>query len=125
MDFIWREVAQQYNCKSKNKLNKELISGYAKLIEAGYPFEIIDGDNLFMPAEFLEAAFQKIRPLKRFCIVSIIGPQSSSNSTLLSHLFDCDFNVSDGRCTRGIYGSIIKSNIPEYDYIMIIDSEGL
>jgi hypothetical protein len=41
-------------------------------------------------------------------------------------MFGCSFATSAGRCTRGIYGSIITlKDDPDYDYILIIDSEGL
>lgn len=41
-------------------------------------------------------------------------------------MFGCLFATSTGRCTKGIYGSImeIKDN-KDYDYLFIIDSEGL
>ena len=41
-------------------------------------------------------------------------------------MFGCLFATSTGRCTKGIYGSImeLKGN-PDYDLLFIIDSEGL
>ncbi|CAF4560440.1 unnamed protein product, partial [Didymodactylos carnosus] len=35
------------------------------------------------------------------------------------------FDVREGRCSRGIYGSLVKANSPDFDYILLIDSEGL
>lgn len=41
-------------------------------------------------------------------------------------MFGCVFATSVGRCTKGIYGSIIKLNENlDYDYALIIDTEGL
>ena len=41
-------------------------------------------------------------------------------------MFGCVFATSTGRCTKGVYGSIMKlNNNAHYDYAIIIDSEGL
>ena len=41
-------------------------------------------------------------------------------------MFGCVFATSTGRCTKGVYGSIMKLNNNAYnDYAIIIDSEGL
>ena len=41
-------------------------------------------------------------------------------------MFGCLFASSSGRCTKGVYGSILElKNNKKYDYILIIDSEGL
>ncbi|CAF1295835.1 unnamed protein product, partial [Rotaria sordida] len=40
-------------------------------------------------------------------------------------MFGTLFDVRDGRCTRGIYGSFVKSNRKDFDYILLIDTEGL
>jgi energy-coupling factor transporter ATP-binding protein EcfA2 len=63
---------------------------------------------------------------QRILVISIIGPQNSGKSTLLNYMFGTLFEVREGRCTRGIYGSFVKcNNIPDIDYIMLIDTEGL
>jgi GTPase Era involved in 16S rRNA processing len=62
---------------------------------------------------------------KKTLVISVIGPQNSGKSTLLNYMFGTLFDVRDGRCTRGIYGSFVKSNRPDFDYIMLIDTEGL
>ena len=43
----------------------------------------------------------------RVLVISVLGPQSSGKSTLLNYMFGCLFATSAGRCTKGIYGSII------------------
>jgi hypothetical protein len=63
----------------------------------------------------------------------MLGPQSSGKSTLLNFLFGCDFAVSEGRCTRGVYGTYFKfpegkghaGNLNNCDGIFVIDTEGL
>ena len=41
-------------------------------------------------------------------VITVLGPQSSGKSTLLNFLFGCDFATSEGRCTRGIYGTYFE-----------------
>ena len=90
------------------------------------PFEIIDGDRLEMPKEIMKKIFNSIPD--RCLVLSIIGPQSSGKSTLLNFLFGCDFATSEGRCTRGVYGTFFRfreQRIPNFDGIFVIDTEGL
>lgn len=90
------------------------------------PFEIIDGDALKMPKEIMNQVF---KPISDLClVVTILGPQSSGKSTLLNFLFGCDFATSEGRCTRGVYGTFFRvkdSQITTFDSIFVIDTEGL
>ena len=65
-------------------------------------------------------------------VISVLGPQSSGKSTLLNFLFGCDFATSEGRCTRGVYGTYFKfdkkgqfSNMNHCDGVFVIDTEGL
>jgi ABC-type lipoprotein export system ATPase subunit len=61
-------------------------------------------------------------------VLAIIGPQSSGKSTLLNFLFGCDFATSEGRCTRGVYGTYFRLNnnrMVNFDGIFVIDTEGL
>ncbi|CAF3794128.1 unnamed protein product [Rotaria magnacalcarata] len=83
-----------------------------------------DGDRSFkINAEIfrLEHEFEQ----KDKAVISIVGPQNSGKSTLLNYMFGTLFDVRDGRCTRGIYGSLVKANIPGINYILLIDTEGL
>lgn len=56
----------------------------------------------------------------RAIVISILGPQSSGKSTLLNFLFGCDFATSEGRCTRGVYGTFFKfsENKGRFNHIM-------
>ena len=69
------------------------------------------------------------KPIPDRCLVlTILGPQSSGKSTLLNFLFGCDFATSEGRCTRGVYGTYFRFNdqrINNFDGIFVIDTEGL
>ncbi|KAL4440986.1 hypothetical protein ABPG74_009399 [Tetrahymena malaccensis] len=126
IELFWREIIQLWKKHPTYSKNNQLIEAYATLIYNGFPFEIIDGETFYYPFDFLQKCFeQNYFTDKKFCIISIIGPQNSGKSTLLNYFLGCDFYVSDGRCTRGIYGTLVKSKIPEFDYILVIDSEGL
>lgn len=95
-----------------------------KFIIDSNSFEIIDGDSLYMPKRILKAAFKNLN--ETVLIISAIGPQSAGKSTFLNFLFRCDFMTSIGRCTKGIYGTYIKSvNVSSYDCILILDTKGL
>lgn len=66
-------------------------------------------------------------------VLTILGPQSSGKSTLLNFLFGCDFATSEGRCTRGVYGTYFKFaenrgqfiHLTHCEGIFVIDTEGL
>lgn len=56
-----------------------------------------------MPKTILMELFKSIQGTA--ATVIILGPQSSGKSTLLNYLFGCDFKTSEGRCTKGVYGT--------------------
>ncbi|CAF1196640.1 unnamed protein product, partial [Didymodactylos carnosus] len=124
VEVLWRNAIVCYKYQNKSKIRNLIRTSYQKYIEAGFPYEIIDGDNFCLHYEFLYEALMYFKN-KRVLIISIIGPQNSGKSTLLNYMFGTLFDVRDGRCTRGIYGSLVKSNSNDFDYIMLIDTEGL
>ena len=123
LEVLWRNAMVCINQQNEPG-QKFLYNQYYEYINAGYPFEILDGDNFYFHQQFLTEALTFFRE-KRILVISIIGPQNSGKSTLLNYMFGTLFDVRDGRCTRGIYGSFVKSNCPKFDYIMLIDTEGL
>ena len=58
-------------------------------------------------------------------MVTVLGPQSSGKSTLLNYLFGSKFNVSAGRCTRGLNAMLIRTEFEGAKEILVLDSEGL
>lgn len=79
-----------------------------------------------MPKNITKKVFEGITD--RVAVITILGPQSSGKSTLLNFLFGCDFGTSEGRCTKGVYGTYFKfSNVllPNCDGVFLIDTEGL
>ncbi|CAF4271249.1 unnamed protein product [Rotaria sp. Silwood2] len=132
LEIHWRNAM----ISSKSISNSErriLIDAYHNYIDEGNSFEIIDGDNFEMQDEFLIEVMHLFHK-KKFFIMSIIGPQQSGKSTLLNFLFGTLFEVREGRCTRGVYGTLVKIRSeavthdlipPDYDYILLIDTEDL
>ncbi|CAF1657190.1 unnamed protein product, partial [Adineta ricciae] len=123
IDILWRNtiLCSEYET---NEVQQHLRTQYSEYIKAGFPFEIIDGDNFYFQYSFLYEALQTFRSY-RTLVISIIGPQNSGKSTLLNYMFGTLFDVRDGRCTRGVYGSLVKTNRTDFEYIMLIDTEGL
>ena len=61
-------------------------------------------------------------------VVSVVGPQSSGKSLLLNYLFGTQFVSSAGRCTRGVYASILSYKCyttQKNKKILLLDTEGI
>lgn len=134
LEVLWRNAIV---CSDHASINAQNLikKSYYDFVVAGFPFEILDGDNFHFQHKFLTNILSKFHS-DRMLAISIIGPQNSGKSTLLNYMFGTLFDVREGRCTRGIYGSLVKidkSNETiksilknsEIDYIMLIDTEGL
>ena len=91
------------------------------------PINLIDGKTLFYGNKFLSEFFLDVSKSfdvdDKFFVVSVIGAQSSAKSTLLNYLFGCGFQTSDGRCTTGLYCSVVRCQ--KGINIIVIDTEGL
>ena len=111
---------------------QRLPSVMADLIIKGQAFEIMDGDASNIAIKWLKEVLkrlqEKIGYKTKLFIVSVLGIQSSGKSTLLNALFGLQFTVSAGRCTRGVFGQLVpidkRKKLP-YDYILVVDTEGL
>ena len=137
MELLWREMIYMTSLvptlqipygssqfQSTINLEQVLIDLSKSRIQDGFPFEIIDGDLLHMPKEFLKKVFGGDKD--NAVVISVLGPQSSGKSTLLNFLFGCDFSTSAGRCTKGIYGTFLKlSNFNACGGVLLLDTEGL
>lgn len=76
-----------------------------------------------MPKHILKEIFSSIQGVA--ATITILGPQSSGKSTLLNYLFGCDFKTSEGRCTRGVYGTyyrVSKRSIHSCSSLLLIDT---
>ena len=100
---------------------------YTNVVLEGHPIQLLRGRPLYMATDFLSHVLRKIhadshQSSKKLFVVSVIGEQSSAKSTLLNYLFGCGFQTRAGRCTKGLYVSLVHT--PQVD-VLVLDSEGL
>ena len=110
---------------SKGHVLSKLHIIASQLFLCGFPVEIMDGDVENIPIVWITNVFNEVkRSLKKSIIViSVIGFQSSGKSTLLNAMFGCDFAVSAGRCTRGVFMQLVQ--IKKGVDAIVIDTEGM
>lgn len=120
LEVLWRNIIV---CSRHQTMDVQrfLHQQYYQYIQAGFPFEIVDGDNLSFPYSFLFEALQPFRNHQTL-VISIIGSRNTKRNILLNSMFGTHFDV---RCTRGIYGSFIKTNRSDFQYILLIDADEL
>ena len=125
-------MIEQDNPHLKSQQNV-VLEALCNLMESGVPCEIVDGDNNYFSTRVLSkvgALLDQRRAARRKgptppCVVCLIGPQSSGKSMLANSFFGCQFAVSEGRCTRGIYGSVVPANVELEQDLFVLDTEGL
>ncbi|XP_071810940.1 interferon-induced very large GTPase 1-like [Apostichopus japonicus] len=132
-----RELGHWYEANLDNedvrKQNESLVNMASKLLLAGYPLELLDGETAYIPIKWISGVLKNLtETLKdpRIFVLSVIGIQSSGKSTLLNSMFGVKFPVRAGRCTRGLYFQLLEVNEAFHEqlgfkYLLIIDTEGL
>lgn len=58
----------------------------------------------------------------------MLGPQSAGKSLLMNFLFGTQFLTSAGRCTKGVYGSVLRledRKSGKKRKILLLDTEGI
>ena len=97
----------------------------------GLPIELVDGDSNMLNLDWIQATLRNLEELlprdkrKRIFVLSIMGIQSSGKSTLLNIMFGVQLKASVGQCTRGVNMQLIPvEGRAEYDYILLLDTEG-
>jgi Tfp pilus assembly pilus retraction ATPase PilT len=100
IEILWRNAIVCYDQSSSPYVQTCLINAYLDSIKAGLAFEIIDGDNFYLPHRFLAKTFTSFNEKNqhRILILSILGPRQSGKSTLLQYMFGIRINK---RSTRG------------------------
>ena len=142
IEHFFREMAVMYenivtiksaaNCNGLDEILEVLAEIMAAVLMDGTAIEIMDGDVVNVPVNWLTAVLKKIDQTNAFKLykVAVLGAQSCGKSTLLNTTFGLNFPVSSGRCTRGAYMQLVKvdGELKETlycDYVAVIDSEGL
>jgi hypothetical protein len=131
LEHIIREMAQMFQLTEISLFS--YAGAAADMLLAGQPLELMDGDSSYIPFKWFNAVFSKLvrktNNAKLF-VISVLGIQSSGKSTMLNTMFGLEFPVSAGRCTRGAFASLLPvsdslKSASNFDYILIIDTEGL
>ncbi|XP_043916263.1 interferon-induced very large GTPase 1-like [Protopterus annectens] len=142
LEHFMREVGQIYETLITEKVelfkgipsNDILARKAAELLLDGLPLELLNGDAGTIPTRWVKAVLNQVSALvgedKHVFVLTVLGVQSTGKSTLLNTMFGMQFAVSSGRCTKGAFMQLI--NITDslqsqlgYDFLMIIDTEGL
>ena len=148
IEHIFRELGQVFEAHQygtvpqkyvlESSLDFKYIKSFtmiaAKLLIGGHAFEIVDGGVNHIATEWVSCVLESLAYCigleKKIFVISILGTQSTGKSTLLNTMFGARFPVSSGRCTRGIFMQLIPieeelQNRLKYDYLVILDTEGL
>ncbi|KAK3559246.1 hypothetical protein QTP86_008514 [Hemibagrus guttatus] len=142
LEHIMREMGQIYEASvSEEKImtGKEganlsyLPKLAAELMISGNPMELMDGDTAYVPLTWVSDVLDEvIKTLgdQRVFVLSVLGIQSSGKSTMLNAMFGLQFAVSAGRCTRGAFMQLVRVSKDKkkdlmFDYILVVDTEGL
>eukprot|EP00931_Biecheleriopsis_adriatica_P123962 TRINITY_DN9902_c0_g3_i1.p1 TRINITY_DN9902_c0_g3~~TRINITY_DN9902_c0_g3_i1.p1 ORF type:complete len:2101 (+),score=503.62 TRINITY_DN9902_c0_g3_i1:31-6333(+) len=88
------------------------------------PVQLLFGSPLQCAGQFLVEVLKELGAeySQELFVISVIGIQSSAKSTLMNFLFGCGFATSAGRCTRGLYCSLMEC---QGRTLLILDTEGL
>ncbi|XP_071855145.1 interferon-induced very large GTPase 1-like [Apostichopus japonicus] len=132
-----RELGHWYEASLENtndhERNELLVNIASKLLLAGYPLELLDGETAYIPIKWISGVLKnlanKLNDPKIF-VLSIIGIQGSGKSTLLNSMFGVRFPVRAARCKRGVYLQLLEVNAAlhkqlGFKYLLIIHTEGL
>ncbi|PIK53607.1 putative interferon-induced very large GTPase 1-like [Apostichopus japonicus] len=136
-EHFFRELGQWYEANLRDEKFRErnelLVKMASNLLLAGYPLEILDGENVYIPIKWISGVFRNIASKlnnPRIFVLSIIGTQSNGKSTLLNSMFGVKFPVRAARFMRGVYLQLLEVNVEfhkqlGFEYLLIIDTEGL
>ena len=105
-------------------LTEQLARKFAELMCKGFSFHVLRGRPLRCSSKLIQLSLQYVSSStnKAPLVLTVIGEQSSAKSSLMNATFGCNFRVSAGRCTLGMYLSVIRWN---HQTIVILDTEGL
>lgn len=136
LDLFWGELAAIYDLASELQgvgirppsdipspgLLKRLLAEWAWQLNC--PVQLLYGSPLQCAGQFLVEVLKELgaQQHRDLFVISVIGIQSSAKSTLLNYLFGCGFATAAGRCTRGLYCSLMECHGRT---LLLLDTEGL
>jgi hypothetical protein len=132
LEHITRELAQLFQLRDISN-TYDYAGVAANMLLSGHFLELVDGHSLYIPLRWFEAVFTELKRKTtdaKIFVISVLGIQSSGKSTMLNTMFGLDFPVRAGRCTRGAFASLIPvshelKTTSNFDYLLVIDTEGL
>jgi hypothetical protein len=121
------EIIATYELSPRLFNSETLVQDIAKalvnLMSKGFAIHILRGRPLRCQSKLIEETIKFIQTTQQPPLVlTVIGEQSSAKSSLMNTTFGCNFRVSPGRCTIGMYMSVIQWRS---ETIIIFDTEGL
>lgn len=137
LDSFWQELLLMNAWQVGGVPELHLRQSYVKWLRRGQPVQLLHGNPLTFgfkssidendPHDCLPAILEDMAAELGFkdspiMVISVLGQQSSGKSTLLNFLFGCSFVTLSGRCTMGLYLSLIRVG---EDLVGILDSEGV
>ncbi|XP_053390570.1 interferon-induced very large GTPase 1-like isoform X2 [Mercenaria mercenaria] len=144
IDHIFREIGHIADftiCSKSDHKNigfppiPALAKIVATFVAGGYTLELLDGNNFYLPTEWIKLVLTHVHDLigeQKVLTLSVLGVQSSGKSTLLNTMFGLKFPTGSGRCTKGIQMQIIpvrQKGITDrkhpFEYVLLIDTEGV
>ncbi|XP_065642867.1 interferon-induced very large GTPase 1-like [Hydra vulgaris] len=148
IENMFREVGLIFETASRYEkekyLPKELLTCSKKLPELaailllkGFAIELMDGDGLNVPVNWLCSVFNILQKLFKnhfeinhepnVFVLTVLGTQSTGKSTLLNTMFGLEYPVGSGRCTKGAFLQLVPLTIKgcNVDALLVIDTEGL
>ena len=122
---LWDNIYATQPTKKIEELRNQFDLVATKLMELvykGLALHVLRNRPLRSHSRLLRMCIGKLKLTDSVSVLTVIGEQSSAKSSLLNCTFGCNFRVSAGRCTIGLYlGLAYYRNMT----IIILDSEGL
>jgi len=134
-EHLWRELSQRY-VTSPTSFGF-LAEAAAQHLLDGFAVELMDGQSDVVNQPWIMAVIraldQKLPPSSsspdgrnRFCVHSTCGIQSSGKSTMLNITYGTRLRTSVGQCTLGVNMMLVRAeNRAGYDYVLVLDTEGV
>jgi GTPase SAR1 family protein len=129
IEHFWRELSHLYtDTEKRSPLIQKIPQLAAQHLLDGFCLELLDGDSNLIHLQWVEEVLFQLGKLvkgKRVFVLSVMGVQGSGKSTLLNTMFGIRMRTSVGQCTRGVNMQLLAvEGRPEYDYILLLDTEG-
>ena len=124
VELLAREL--YYYKDIRQEANQHYLKYSHNTLVQGQPLELIDGDNLQFMEDIKKTLHQYDNKDEDLLVVSVLGPQSAGKSLLMNTIFGAQFLSSAGRCTKGIYCSLLTyEHRGRKKNILILDTEGI